>query len=85
LILDEATSALDTVSERQIQAALSGIRQGRTSLIIAHRLSTVESVDRIVVIEQGRIVETGTHSELLKHKGVYARLAELQYSDAGAS
>ena len=78
LILDEATSALDTVSERQIQAALTRIREGRTSLIIAHRLSTVEAVDRIVVIEKGRIVETGTHRELLERNGVYARLAELQ-------
>ena len=83
LILDEATSALDTVSERQIQTALGSIRAGRTSLIIAHRLSTVEAVDRIVVIEDGRIVETGTHSELLKRNGAYARLAELQ--DAGVA
>ncbi len=80
LILDEATSALDTESERQIQAALARIREGRTSLIIAHRLSTVESVDRIVVIEDGRIVESGAHRDLIENDGVYARLAALQDS-----
>ena len=78
LIFDEATSALDTQSEREIQSALTRIREGRTSLIIAHRLSTVEAVDRIVVIDKGRIVETGTHAELLKSNGAYARLAALQ-------
>jgi ATP-binding cassette, subfamily B, bacterial MsbA len=78
LIFDEATSALDMQSEREIQSALARIRKGRTSLIIAHRLSTVEAVDRIVVIDKGRIVETGTHAELLKSNGAYAQLAALQ-------
>jgi subfamily B ATP-binding cassette protein MsbA len=78
LILDEATSALDADSERRIQQALGALRQGRTCLIVAHRLSTIEACDRIVVIEQGRIVEQGTHQSLLASGGVYARLHSLQ-------
>jgi ATP-binding cassette, subfamily B, bacterial MsbA len=85
LILDEATSALDSESERHVQAALETLMQGRTSLVIAHRLSTIERSDRIVVLQRGEIVETGTHSELLDKKGVYAQLHRIQFSNAGAS
>jgi ATP-binding cassette, subfamily B, bacterial len=78
LILDEATSALDSTNERLIQAALEPLLKGRTSLIIAHRLSTIQKADRIVSIEQGRIVEIGNHRTLLERRGLYARLYEQQ-------
>jgi len=80
LILDEATSALDTESERIIQKALESLMQNRTTLVIAHRLSTVENADRIVVMEAGRIAETGTHPELIQRGGLYAQLHRLQFA-----
>ena len=79
LILDEATSSLDSESERHIQEAVETLREGRTTLVIAHRLSTIEGADRIVVMDQGRIVDTGTHAELLEHNTLYAGLYRFQF------
>ncbi|SDI48954.1 lipid A export permease/ATP-binding protein MsbA [Propionivibrio dicarboxylicus] len=85
LILDEATSALDNESERQVQAALETLMQGRTTIVIAHRLSTIERADRIVVLQHGRIVESGAHRDLLAQDGVYAQLYKLQFSEPGGN
>lgn len=84
LILDEATSALDSESERHVQAALETLMHGRTTIVIAHRLSTIEKADRIVVLQKGEIVETGTHHELLGHNGVYAQLHRIQFTPGDA-
>ena len=81
LILDEATSALDAESEQLVQKALANLMQDKTSIVIAHRLSTVRKADKIVVMERGKIIETGTHSELLEHNGIYRRLYELQFAE----
>jgi ATP-binding cassette, subfamily B, bacterial len=82
LLLDEATSALDAESETLVQKALDGLMQGRTTLVIAHRLATVLKAHRILVMDQGRVVEEGTHQSLIRHGGIYAKLAKLQF-DAG--
>jgi subfamily B ATP-binding cassette protein MsbA len=81
LILDEATSALDSESERLVQQALSNLMKGRTTLVIAHRLTTVRNADRILVLEGGEVREVGSHEELLRRPGgIYSRLHELQFS-----
>ena len=85
LLLDEATSALDAHSERMVQAALESAMRGRTTLVIAHRLATVQQADQILVLEHGRLVEQGKHAELVKMGGVYAGLAALQFNDRQSS
>ncbi len=85
LLLDEATSALDAESERAVQRAVDELSEGRTTVIVAHRLATVKKADRIIVMEQGRIVATGAHDELVSEDGLYARLARLQFTDGMAA
>ena len=84
LLLDEATSALDTESERAVQAALEEAMKDRTTLVIAHRLSTVVNAHRIIVLEAGAIVDVGTHAELMHRNGLYAKLASMQFDQAPA-
>jgi len=81
VILDEATSSLDSESERLVEQAMQTLLQGRSTLIIAHRLSTVQRADRVVVIDRGRIVEEGSHADLLAAEGVYSRLFRGQFRD----
>ena len=85
LLLDEATSALDAESERAVQDAVDSLSQGRTTLIVAHRLATVKKADRIIVLDQGRVVAQGPHDRLVSEGGLYARLARLQFTDGIAA
>jgi ATP-binding cassette, subfamily B, bacterial len=85
LLLDEATSALDAQSEHMVQAALERAMQGRTTLVIAHRLATIQKADRIIVLQKGQMVESGTHEALVAQGGVYAKLAALQFRSSTAS
>lgn len=80
LILDEATSSIDTRTELEVQTALDHLMQGRTTFVVAHRLSTIENADQILVMEKGRIVERGTHRQLMEHNGLYAKLYYSQFS-----
>ncbi|MEM7489137.1 MAG: ATP-binding cassette domain-containing protein, partial [Pseudomonadota bacterium] len=85
LLLDEATSALDAESERAVQDAVARLAEGRTTIIVAHRLATVKQADRIVVMQDGRIAAQGTHDSLVAQGGLYARLARLQFTDGMAA
>jgi len=82
LVLDEATNSLDAESERAVQAALEQLMEGRTTICIAHRFSTIQKADLIVVLDAGRIVETGTHADLLARRGIYSKLHDLQFEGA---
>lgn len=81
MLLDEATSALDNESERLVQQALENLMHGRTSIIVAHRLSTIEQADRIIVMDDGKIIEEGNHAELLAKQGYYAALQHMPQKD----
>jgi subfamily B ATP-binding cassette protein MsbA len=83
LIMDEPSSGLDSASEKIVFEALERLMKGKTTLVVAHRLATVQRADMIMVLDQGRIVESGKHQQLLKHGGLYARLHELQFSPQG--
>jgi ATP-binding cassette subfamily B protein len=85
LVLDEATSALDAESEHLVQEALERLMQGRTTLIIAHRLSTVRAADRVVVLDGGKVAESGTHDDLIQRRGLYRRLVERQFGEVPAA
>ena len=81
IVLDEATSSVDSETEELIQTAIQKMMAGRTSIVIAHRLSTIQNADKILVLDRGRIVEEGTHQELLKRNGLYSQLYNIQYKE----